>query len=161
MWAAVREKPSRRCVRATSPTASTSKPTPRRPRTNKLFEPRGGPVVNADGVSGIAEWPEGFFIGVSLWSYLEHEARPKEALAATRRVVRKDGIVLVKVPNFACWNRALLGSKWSGFRNPDHVQYFTPATLGRLARDCGFAVKFRLYGRIPLNDNMYAILRPV
>jgi hypothetical protein len=74
--------------------------------------------------------------------------------------VRQDGIVLVKVPNFACWNRVLLGSKWSGFRNPDHVQYFTPPTLARLARACGFAVKFRLYGRIPFNDNMYAILRP-
>ena len=128
---------------------------------NKLFEPRGGHVVNADGVSGLAEWPEGFFTGVSLWSYLEHEARPKEALAATRRVVRKDGIVLVKVPNYACWNRSLLGGKWSGFRNPDHVQYFTPPTLARLAQACGFSVKFRLYGRIPLNDNMYAILRPV
>jgi hypothetical protein len=32
--------------------------------------------------------------------------------------------------------------------------------LERLAKSVGFSVKFRLYGRIPFNDNMYAILRP-
>ena len=127
---------------------------------DKSFQSRGGHVVNADAVSGLARWPEGFFTGVSLWSYLEHEAYPKEALQAIRKAVRTDGIVLVKVPNYACWNRVLLGGKWPGFRNPDHVQYFTPATLARLARACGFSAKFRLYGRIPFNDNLYAILRP-
>ncbi|MEI9888600.1 MAG: class I SAM-dependent methyltransferase [Rhizomicrobium sp.] len=124
------------------------------------FEPRGGRVINADGVSGMAQLPEGHFTGISLWSYLEHEARPKEALEQTRRVLRRDGIALVKVPNFASWNRRILGDKWPGFRHPDHVQYFTPQTLGTLARACGFSVKMRLYGKMPGNDNMYAILRP-
>ena len=73
---------------------------------------------------------------------------------------RDDAVVLIKVPNFACWNRAVLGKNWSGFRHPDHVQYFTPATLGAMARRAGFDAHFRLYGRIPTNDNMYATLRP-
>jgi len=125
-----------------------------------LFEARGGRIVNADGVSGLEQFPAECFSGVSLWSYLEHEARPREALEGVRRVVRPDGIVLVKVPNFDCWNRSVLGAKWPGFRHPDHVQYFTPPTLARLADATGFDVRFRLYGRIPVNDNMYAILRP-
>jgi hypothetical protein len=40
------------------------------------------------------------------------------------------------------------------------VQYFTPATLTTLADATGFASRFRLYGKIPFNDNMYAILTP-
>jgi SAM-dependent methyltransferase len=124
------------------------------------FAPRGGKVVNADGVSGLAQLPATFFTGVTLWSYLEHEARPREALEQTRRVLKPGGVALVKVPNYACWNRVILGAKWPGFRHPDHVQYFTPPTLARLAETTGFSVKFRLYGRIPFNDNMYAILRP-
>ena len=124
-----------------------------------VFEPRGGALINSDGVSGLGQFPQNHFTGVSLWSYLEHEARPREALQGVRRVLRDDGIVLVKVPNFDCWNRALLGAKWPGFRHPDHVQYFTPATLAWLAKATGFSVYFRLYGRIPVNDNMYAILR--
>jgi SAM-dependent methyltransferase len=124
------------------------------------FVPRGGNVINADGVSGMAQLPPGTFTGISLWSYLEHEARPKEALEQARALLTPDGIALVKVPNFASWNRKILGDKWPGFRHPDHVQYFTPKTLGSLARACGFAVKMRLYGMMPGNDNMYAILRP-
>ena len=127
-------------------------------KARAIFEPRGGRLVNADGVTGLQQFPENYFTGVSLWSYLEHEARPREALEGVRRVLRHDGIVLVKVPNFNCWNRSILGKKWPGFRHPDHVQYFTPSTLARLARATGFDVRFRLYGRIPLNDNMYAIL---
>ena len=125
-----------------------------------LFEPRGGKVVNADGVSGMAQLPRGFFTGISLWSYLEHEARPREALEQVRQLLTPDGIALIKVPNFASLNRRILGDKWPGFRHPDHVQYFTPQTLGSLARACGFSVKMRLYGMMPGNDNMYAILRP-
>ncbi len=126
----------------------------------KSFEPRGGKLINADGVSGLGQLPDTFFTGISLWSYLEHEARPREALVQTLRILKSDGIALVKVPNFNCVNRMVLGRNWPGFRHPDHVQYFTPKTLGAMAEDVGFAVKFRLYGKIPTNDNMYALLRP-
>jgi SAM-dependent methyltransferase len=124
------------------------------------FEPRGGKLVHADGVGGLKQLPDNFFTGVTLWSYLEHEANPREALEQVRRVVRDDAVVLIKVPNFACWNRHVLGKNWSGFRHPDHVQYFTPSTLGAMAERAGFSAHFRLYGRIPTNDNMYATLRP-
>lgn len=124
------------------------------------FAPRGGKVINSDGVGGLKQLPAKYFTGVTLWSYLEHEANPREALEETRRVLTNDGIALVKVPNFNCVNRMVLGKNWPGFRHPDHVQYFTPATLGAMAKKAGFEVKFRLYGHIPTNDNMYAILRP-
>lgn len=126
-----------------------------------IFEPRGGKVLLADGVSGLAQFPDKYFNGVSMWGYLEHEANPKEALTGVRRVMKDDSIALVKVPNYACWNRTVLGNKWTGFWHPDHTQYFTPKTMARLAADCGFSAYFRLYGRIPLNDYMYVILRPI
>src|ERR1700742_2517277 len=44
-----------------------------------IFAPRGGKVINADGVSGIAQFLANYFSGISLWSYLEHEARPRES----------------------------------------------------------------------------------
>jgi SAM-dependent methyltransferase len=124
------------------------------------FEPRGGKVINSDGVSGLAQLPGAFFTGVSLWGYLEHEARPREALEGVRRVIKPDGIVVIKLPNFDCWNRSVMGRKWTGFWHPDHVQYFTPAVLERMAKKCGFTAKFRLYGQIPVNDYMYANLTP-
>lgn len=130
-------------------------------KANDLFSARGGRAVHADGVSGLAALPRGYFTGVVLWSYLEHEARPLEALEGVRNVIRHDGVVVVKVPNYGSLNRRLFGRWWPGFRHPDHVQYFTPQTLKALARRAGFGARFRLYGRLPFNDNMYAILRPM
>jgi SAM-dependent methyltransferase len=127
---------------------------------NANFEKRGGKVINADGVTGLKQLPDDFFTGVSCWGYLEHEAQPRESLIEIHRVLKKDGIVLIKVPNYACWNRSVMGAKWTGFWHPDHVQYYTPKTIGRMAEACGFDAKFRLYGRIPLNDYMYVILKP-
>ena len=129
-------------------------------KANALFAERGGRVVNADGVSGLDALPRSFFSGVILWSYLEHEARPLEALKGVRKVIRENGVALVKVPNYASLNRKVFGHRWPGFRHPDHVQYFTPATMSALAERAGFDAKFRLYGQLPFNDNMYAVLRP-
>ncbi len=125
----------------------------------KNFEARGGKLIHADGVSGLAQLPERLFTGIAMWSYLEHEASPRKVLEETRRILKPGGIALIKVPNFNCVNRMVLGRKWPGFRHPDHVQYFTPKTLATMAENAGFQVKYRLYGRIPTNDNMYAILR--
>lgn len=94
-------------------------------------------------------------------SFLEHEAKPFELLRELRRVLRPDGAVVIKVPNFACWNRALRGNRWCGFRYPDHVNYFTPTTLARLAAEAGYrVVRQRASDRVPTSDNMYAVLGP-
>jgi len=130
-------------------------------RAAAIFEPRGGKVIQASGCEGLAQLPANFFTGVSLWGYLEHESQPRQALEGVRRVLMKDGVVLVKVPDFGCWNRSILGKRWTGFWHPDHTQYFTHTTMAKLAADCGFKARFRLYGRIPFNDYLYAILRPV
>jgi SAM-dependent methyltransferase len=126
----------------------------------EIFAPRGGEVIHAPGCEGLAQLPADFFTGVSLWGYLEHESRPREALTAMRRVMKRDAVALIKVPDFGCWNRSLMGKGWTGYWHPDHTQYFTHATLASLARACGFECRFRLYGRIPFNDYLYAILRP-
>lgn len=130
-------------------------------RADDLFSKRGGRAVHADGVSGMDTLPQDYFSAVVFWSYLEHEARPLQALKGARRVLRTDGAVLIKVPNYASLNRRILGRRWPGFRHPDHVQYFTPKTLRRMAERAGFSTRFRLYGRLPFNDNMYAVLRPL
>jgi SAM-dependent methyltransferase len=92
-------------------------------------------------------------------SFLEHEAKPLELLRELRRALRPDGAVIIKVPNFASWNRSVRGGRWCGFRYPDHVNYFTPDTLARLAAEAGYRVaRQRASDRAPTSDNMYAVL---
>lgn len=122
------------------------------------FARRGGRVIQADALSGLAQCEPQFFDGVIMTSFLEHEPRPKEVLAAAARVMKPGARLIVKAPNFSSWNRALRGRHWCGFRFPDHVNYFTPELLRRLLAESGFRlVRFGLTDRFPTSDNMWLV----
>lgn len=90
-------------------------------------------------------------------SYLEHEPRPAAVCARLFTLLRPGGICIHKVPNYDSWLRRMMGARWSGYRWPEHVQYFTPATLGRLLTDCGFEVLAVSANR--LGDNFWIAAR--
>jgi 2-polyprenyl-3-methyl-5-hydroxy-6-metoxy-1,4-benzoquinol methylase len=91
-------------------------------------------------------------------SYLEHEPNPRAVLAATAQVMKPGARLIVKVPNYASWNRTVRGARWCGFRFPDHVNYFTPELLVRLVRESGFEiVRFVWLDRWPTSDSMWLV----
>lgn len=122
------------------------------------FAPRGGHAVNAPSIAGLEEFPNGFFVAASLRSYLEHEADPLPVLEGLQRVLTPGAFAVVKVPNYGSLNRRVMGRRWCGFRYPDHLNYFTPATLRAMAAKAGFATAFGFTGRLPTGDNMWAVL---
>lgn len=128
---------------------------------HQRFEHLGGHVIHAAANEAISRADPGSADLVVLSSFLEHEHRPLYFLRQVRRILRNEGVVVLKVPNYACWNRYARGDRWCGFRFPDHVNYFTPRTLRILAREAGFSVQQRFSDRLPLSDNMYARLSPV
>lgn len=128
--------------------------------SNSIFEQLGGRVVADTAMEGVAKLqPESFDV-VIMQCYLEHEASPLEVLKRTWRVVSQGGVVLVKVPNYDSLNRRWRGRRWCGFRFPDHVNYFTPATLRILAHEAGFEMLPQtVWDRPPTSDNMYAVFK--
>ncbi len=120
---------------------------------------RGGYALHAPAAEGIAAFPDSHFSGVILASILEHEKNPRSLLEQMRRVLRPDGVAYVKVPNFGCINRRIMQGRWCGMRHPDHVNYFTPASVRRLAQGAG--LNFRWLNPLePFNDNLHAVLTP-
>jgi SAM-dependent methyltransferase len=120
----------------------------------------GGRIAFANALAGVDEFEAGSIHLAVMCSFLEHECRPLPLLKRLHHVLTPDGEVVLKVPNFSSWNRKIRGKRWSGFRFPDHVSYFTPQTLQRLAHEAGFRVcRQRLRDRLPFSDNMYAVLR--
>jgi SAM-dependent methyltransferase len=127
---------------------------------HERFAPRGGRVVQGDALSALHQFDAGFFTGVIMTSFLEHEREPRAVLAATARVMRPDSRLIVKVPNFASWNRAVRGARWCGFRFPDHVNYFTPTRLATLLASSGFRVlRFGIFDHFPTSDSMWLLAR--
>jgi hypothetical protein len=123
------------------------------------FRPFGGKCVQAPAAEGLAVFPRGFFRGALLIGYIEHEFLPREALVALRGALADGAVVVVKTPNFASLNRRLMGMRWSGFRFPDHVNYFTPHTLSEIARRAGFRTQYGWGDRNPTSDSLWGLLR--
>jgi len=126
--------------------------------SNEQMQPRGGYAVHAPATDGIETFDTGFFNGIIMRSFLEHERQPKKLLESAFRVLADDGVIFIRVPNYASFNRRIRGSEWCGFRYPDHVNYFTPNSLAELVRECGFDMKLLNPMKISIDDNIKAVL---
>ena len=130
-------------------------------RADAALRRRGGRCIHATGADGLAELPAGSIDIVVLSCVLEHEIAPLPLLRACRERLAPDGRIVVKVPNYDCVSRRLRGSRWCGYRWPDHVNYFTPRTLAAMADRAGLrVVRMNIFDRWPLSDSLYAILGP-
>ena len=119
---------------------------------------RGGECLHGPGAETLGRFEDGFFDGVLMQSYLEHEVQVEKTLRGVHRVLKAGGRAFVRVPNFASLNRRLLGARWCGFRWPDHVNYFTPGSLRYIARRHGFALRLVNRATLPVDDNISALL---
>ena len=127
---------------------------------NAAFRALGGSAVSAPATEGVAQFDDAMFDGVMLNSYLEHELDPAGVLSALRPKLKPDGVIVLKVPNYGSWNAAVMKQNWCGVRLPDHVNYFTPRSLGAMAEALGYTVSFPATANLPTNDNFWAFLRP-
>lgn len=126
-------------------------------QANANLKPHGGYCVHGPGSQAIREFPDAMFDGIILRSYLEHEEHPRPVLEQAARILKPGGRAYVRVPNFGSAGKRLFGRNWVGLRYPDHVQYFTLATLRDLAKRTGFTVRLLNPIRLPLDDNINAL----
>ncbi|NOX98364.1 MAG: class I SAM-dependent methyltransferase [Verrucomicrobia bacterium] len=128
-------------------------------RADKKLKKIGGRCLHADALNGLRSLADSSSGVVIMSAYLEHEYQPLSVLKEVSRVLLPDGIAVIKVPNYACWNRYITGKRWCGFRYPDHVNYFTPRTLREICLQANLkCVRFNWLDRFPTSDNMYAVV---
>jgi SAM-dependent methyltransferase len=77
--------------------------------SHDCFARSGGGVLNMSSLKGLETFEADSMDAVVLRSYLEHEGEPKALLGGCHRVLRSDGVVVVKVPNYASLNRRIMG----------------------------------------------------
>jgi len=71
------------------------------------------------------------FDAVTLWAVIEHLVAPQKFLAKSWSVLKPDGLCFVLVPNMRSLAARLLGARYR-YLYPQHLNYFTRATLTRL-----------------------------
>lgn len=122
---------------------------------------RGGYVVHAPALDGLSQFEDGFFDGMIMRSYLEHEMNPREVLEQAHKKLRTGGVIYVKVPNFGTINRMVRGVDWCGVRFPDHLNYFDVKSMRSLAESVGFRFDLKNWATRLTNDNMHTFLTRV
>ncbi len=80
------------------------------------------------------------FDAVTFWDCLEHLSDPRAHLAAARRLLAVDGVLVLSLPNFASAQVARFGPHWFALDAPRHRFHFTLETLSRLLKESGFRV---------------------
>lgn len=127
--------------------------------SRRKLEPYGGEIIPLDALAALESLDDESIDVITMASYLEHETRPLEVLRLSARKLRPDGMIAIKVPNYDSWNRRMRGSRWCGYRYPDHVNYFGPRSLAAIATAAGLRIgRMNMLDRFPLSDSLYAVL---
>jgi SAM-dependent methyltransferase len=87
-----------------------------------------------------ANFPDDQFDVITLWHVFEHMPDPIEVLKQIRRILKKDGILLIAVPNFNSLESRLMKDKWYHLDVPRHLFHFTPETIEKTLRIPGFKI---------------------
>lgn len=87
-----------------------------------------------------AAYPDNHFDVVTLWDVLEHLHDPAATLREIHRILKDDGIVVIRVPNLASWDAQWFGRYWAGYDAPRHLCVFSPQTLACMLAGAGFSV---------------------
>ncbi len=73
------------------------------------------------------------FAAITFWAVMEHLVHPREFVARAASLLQPGGCCFILVPNFRSLAVRILEPKYR-YIMPQHVNYFTPATLRRLAQ---------------------------
>lgn len=96
-----------------------------------------------------------YFDLITLWHVLEHLPNLKRDLEILGKKLKKNGRLLIAVPNLGSLDAAIYRENWAPLDAPRHLWHFRKTHLLRLCENSGF--EFQSNGMLPL-DTFYNVL---
>ena len=81
-----------------------------------------------------------YYSVVTLWHVLEHTNSPKKTLLSLRGLLKKEGFLVLALPNSNSYDSIYYGRFWAGYDLPRHRFHFNPLSFRVLCSSCGFRV---------------------
>jgi len=78
---------------------------------------------------------------IVLLDVIEHLPEPQSTLSLCRRYLNPGGIIVITTGDFASLYARLTGRHWRLMTPPQHLWYFTPQSMRRLAHSLGLHVE--------------------
>lgn len=86
------------------------------------------------------KFEDSFFDVVIIYHVLEHLPDPMETLKEIARIIKKDGLLLIAVPNMDSILAKIFKTCWFGFGMAENNYYFSRKTLGNYLSKTGFLI---------------------
>jgi SAM-dependent methyltransferase len=83
----------------------------------------------------------GTFDLITLWHVVEHLVDPLECLTGLRPHLAPGGRLFIELPNWMSVGRLVRRDRWGQLTPPEHINFFTPRSLRRLAERAGLVVE--------------------
>lgn len=90
-----------------------------------------------------------FFDLVTMWHVIEHLPNPLETLQEMHRILKPDGLLVLRTPNVDSFEARAFRGNWYALDPPRHLYLFSPKTLKTLLARGGFAVTRTIYNFHP------------
>ncbi|MEO0474337.1 MAG: class I SAM-dependent methyltransferase, partial [Bacteroidota bacterium] len=83
---------------------------------------------------------ENKFDVISMWHVLEHVHQLQDYISKIRKLLKKDGTLIIAVPNFQSTDAEHYDSKWAAYDVPRHLYHFNPLAMDTLMGKHQFTV---------------------
>ncbi len=94
----------------------------------------------------------GFFDVITLFHVFEHIENPKEYLINVSKLLKKNGLIMMEVPNINSFNARYQKNKW-WYVQDMHLFYFSPRSIKKYLASSGFAkIKVKPKGGFLINQ---------
>ena len=78
---------------------------------------------------------------ISLWHVLEHVYNVEDCLKKLNKLLKKDGVLVVGVPNCASYDAKKYKGMWVAYDLPIHLSHFRKNNIKDLAKKTNFQLK--------------------
>lgn len=96
--------------------------------------------------------PDNSFDVVTMWHVLEHVADLKTEIHHLQRILRKDGRLIVALPNHKSYDAEYYKDKWAAYDVPRHLNHFSQTSIRNIFKE----TKLQLIDTKPLKwDSFY------
>lgn len=87
-----------------------------------------------------ANFTDNSFDIVTLYDVLEHIPNPRKFLYEARRILKKDGLLVIQCPNIKSLAYFFLRKEWNWLLIPNHLWHFDLSTLSKLLTELNFTI---------------------
>lgn len=82
--------------------------------------------------------PNSLFDAITMFQVIEHLKDPFSVLKATKKLLKKNGVLLITTPNNDSPLRKIFGAKWSVYNEPSHHVFYNKKTLQIVLEKTGY-----------------------